>query len=112
MPPMAPSTKSDPQLAHIVFFTLKDRSPAAVEKLIAACHQYLTDHPGTVYFSVGTVADLARPVNDRQFDVALHVVFQNRQAHDAYQAAPRHLQFMAESKPNWDYVRVFDSDLV
>ena len=72
---MAPSTKSDPQLAHMVYFTLKDRSPAAVDKLVAACHRYLTDHPGTVYFSVGTLADLARPVNDRQFDVALNVVF-------------------------------------
>ena len=62
---MAPSTKSDPQLAHMVYFTLKDRSAAAIDKLVAACHRYLTDHPGTVYFSVGTLADLARPVNDR-----------------------------------------------
>jgi hypothetical protein len=109
---MAPSTKSDPQLAHIVYFTLKDRSPEAIDTLVAACHRYLTDHPGTVYFSVGTlVADLDRPVNDRQFDVALHVVFQNRQAHDAYQLAPRHQQFIAESKPTWAQVRVFDSNL-
>jgi hypothetical protein len=111
MPPMAPSLNSDPQLAHMVYFTLKDRSAEAIDKLVAACHRYLTDHPGTVYFSVGTLADLARPVNDRQFDVALHVVFQNRQAHDAYQVASRHQQFIAESQPNWAHVRVFDSNL-
>ncbi|HEX4144068.1 MAG TPA: Dabb family protein, partial [Pirellulales bacterium] len=86
-------------------------SAEAIDKLVAACHQYLTDHPGTVYFSVGKLADLARPVNDRQFDVALHVVFENRQAHDAYQVAPRHKQFIAETQPNWANVRVFDSNL-
>jgi len=108
---MVPPTKSDAQLAHMVYFTLKDRSPAAIDHLIAACHKYLNDHPGTVYFSVGRLADLSRPVNDRRFDVALHVVFENRQAHDAYQVAPRHEQFIAEAKPNWAEVRVFDSDL-
>ncbi len=102
---------SDSQLAHMVYFTLKDRSPAAVDRLVAACHRYLNDHPGTVYFSVGKLADLSREVNDRDFDVVLNVVFQNRQAHDAYQVAPRHNQFLAEEKANWAKVRVFDSDL-
>ncbi len=26
------------------------------------------------------------------------------------QIAPRHLEFIAENKPNWKLVRVFDSD--
>ncbi len=64
-----------------------------------------------VYFSVGTLADLDRPVNDRQFDVALNVVFANRKAHDEYQVAPRHVQFVTEHKPTWAAVRVFDSNL-
>ena len=50
-------------------------------------------------------------MNDREFDVVLNVVFQNRQAHDAYQVALRHNQFLAEEKANWAKVRVFDSDL-
>ncbi len=97
-------------LAHMVYFALKDRSQAAIDKLVADCKKYLTDHPGTVFFAAGTlVPDLTRPVNQVDFDVALHVVFADRAAHDAYQTAPRHLEFIASNKENWDRVRVFDS---
>lgn len=108
---MPRSDSSGPLLAHMVYFTLKDGAPAEVDKLIAACRKYLTDHPGTTFFAVGTPADLARPVNDRDFHVALQVVFDRRAAHDAYQTAPRHLQFIEENKANWAKVRVFDADV-
>ena len=99
-----------PQLVHMVYFTLLDRSPAARQQLLDSGHKYLSDHPGVLYFSIGTrVADLARAVNDQEFDVSLNVVFQSRQAHDDYQASPRHLAFVAENKPTWAKVRVFDS---
>jgi hypothetical protein len=98
------------KLAHMVYFSLNDSSPAARERLVEACHKYLTGHPGTVYFAAGTlVPDLARPVNDLDFDVSLHVVFDSRKAHDDYQTHPRHLQFIEENKPTWKKVRVFDS---
>jgi hypothetical protein len=101
-----------PLLAHNVFFGLKDRSAAAKAKLVAACKQHLTGHPGTVFFAAGTLAEaLDRPVNVRDFDVALHLVFTDQAAHDAYQAAPRHQQFIAENKDNWAGVRVFDSEV-
>lgn len=97
-------------LAHLVFFTLKDRSPAARDALVGACRKYLSDHPGTVHFSAGLRAEsYARPVNDRDFDVALAVVFATEADHDAYQAAPRHKQFIAEQSGNWAQVRVFDA---
>ena len=102
----------EPMLSHVVCFQLKDHSPSAVEKQLAACHKYLTDHPGTVFFAVGTrTPDLLREVNDREFDVKLNIVFKNRAAHDQYQLAQRHLDFIAESKPNWTKVRVFDADV-
>src|SRR5271167_4699952 len=101
---------NDNLLAHNVFFSLKDRSPAGKAKLLAACKQYLTGHPGEVFFAAGVVAEaLDRPVNDRDFDVGLHIVFQDQAAHDAYQDAPRHHEFIAASKDNWAKVRVFDS---
>ena len=34
-----------------------------------------------------------------------------RTAHDAYQVAPRHIQFIEENKANWAQVRVFDADV-
>lgn len=97
-------------LAHNVYFSLKDNSNSAKEKLLAACRKHLTGHPGTVFFACGTLAEeLRREVNDRDFNVALHVIFQDQAAHDQYQADSRHLQFISENKENWKKVRVFDS---
>jgi hypothetical protein len=77
---------------------------------VAACRKYLTGHEGTLLFSVGVVAtELARPVNDRDFDIALHITFASRAAHDLYQEHARHKQFIAEQQKNWKRVRVFDS---
>jgi hypothetical protein len=104
------STNNQPMLSHDVFFKLKDSSDTAKQALVDACQKYLTDHPGTVWFSAGVVAsEFDRPVNDRAFDVALHIVFANKAAHDQYQTAPKHEQFIQEQRGNWDSVRVFDS---
>jgi hypothetical protein len=98
------------ELTHDVYFTLTDDSSAARERLVAACQKYLTGHEGVLSISAGTlVAELDRPVNDRDFDVALHMRFKDKAAHDAYQEAPRHKAFMAEQRGNWKSVRVFDS---
>ena len=99
-------------LGHMVYFTLKDKSKAAVDKMLEACRKYLTGHTGLKFFAVGTlVPDLTRPVNQVDFDVALQMIFDTREAHDAYQVAPRHLQFIEENKPVWERVRVFDADV-
>jgi hypothetical protein len=97
-------------LAHDVYFSLKDNSPQARQKLLDSCKKYLTGHPGTVFFACGTLADaLNRSVNDRNFDIALHIVFADQAAHDRYQDAERHRQFVSENQPGWRQVRVFDS---
>ncbi len=99
-------------LVHNVFFTLHENSASARQRLVDACRKHLTDHPGEVYFSAGVLCQsLIRPVNDHEFDVGLHVVFQTMADHDAYQQHPRHLQFVAENKPTWKKVRVFDSEV-
>ena len=102
--------REPPMLSHDVFFTLKEKSPEAVAKLTAACRKYLADHPGVVWFAAGPLADdLRREVNDVDFDVALHVVFKNKAAHDTYQTAEKHLKFIEENSQSWSKVRVFDS---
>jgi len=99
-------------LAHNVFFSLKDPSEPAKQRLLDACKKYLTPHEGIVFFACGTMApDLNRPVNDRDFDVALHIVFRTKDDHDGYQEAPLHHRFVDENKENWKRVRVFDSVL-
>jgi hypothetical protein len=96
-------------LAHMVYFTLKDPSPAAQKKLVEDCHRFLKGIFGIDYFAVGTrVGDLSRPVNAQDFHVGLHVVFQSRNAHDDYQVHASHLQFVAENKETWQQVRIFD----
>ena len=105
-----PSTSS-PMIVHNVYFALNDNSPAAVQHLLSECRKYLDGHTGVVHFSCGTVCPtLTRPVNVRDFDVALHVIFRSMADHDAYQVHARHQQFIAENKANWKQVRVFDSE--
>ncbi len=99
------------RLAHHVFFTLKDKSTEAVDRLVSDCQKYLDDHEGLVDFSVGRRdPELDRPVNVK-FDVSLHVIFRDRASHDAYQTAPRHLEFIERQKDNWEQVQVCDSYL-
>jgi hypothetical protein len=103
---------SGPAVGHMVFFELKEGTKEAKEKLVAACKEHLSGHEGTLYFSAGTIAeDLRRDVNDLDFHVALHLVFDSKQAHDRYQEHPRHKKFIEESKDGWKRVRVFDSYL-
>ena len=102
--------QSGGNLSHNVYFTLKDKSPQAAAKLVAACRTHLKGHPGEVFFSVGTIAtDFNREVNDRDFQVSLHVVFRGKADHDRYQVDARHLRFIEENQTAWEKVRVFDS---
>jgi hypothetical protein len=108
------ATRADdgPQVAHMVYFKLKDSSGANRAKLAAACKLFLTGHEGGVSFAVGTLAgDLNGPFNDHDFDVSLHLVFVNKDALDKYHGSARHDKFLEENKETWEKVRVFDSYL-
>lgn len=97
-------------LAHNVYFSLKDSSDAAKSNLVAACHKYLKDHEGVVFFAAGArAADFKREANDVGFDVALNIVFKGKADHDRYQVHEKHKQFIQENLANWSQVRVFDS---
>ena len=105
-----PAQDAPSAVSHDVYFTLHDGSPARRAELVAACRKYLGGHEGALFFSVGVRApEMARPVNDRDFDVALHITFDGKASHDRYQEAPRHKQFIEEQQKNWKQVRVFDS---
>jgi hypothetical protein len=70
----------------------------------------LTVQPGIVFFAAG-VRDpgLTRDVNVQDWDIGLHIQFESRAAHDAYQEDAMHDRFIAENKENWAKVRVFDT---
>ena len=97
-------------LIHNVFFSLKEPTATKRQELVDTCNRYLRQHPGILFFACGTRAEeLHRAVNDRDFDVGLHIVFKDQAAHDQYQDAPLHLRFVQEERDNWRQVRVFDS---
>ncbi len=107
----AAGSKSAP-LAHIVFFTLAEPNDANRAKLIEGCKKHLDNHHGVTHFTVGVNApEYDREVNDRDYDVALHLVFATANDQDAYQSHPRHVEFVNQCKPLWKKVRVFDSTL-
>src|SRR5712671_6632961 len=100
--------KGGPMLSHDVYFSLKDNSPEAKKKLVAACKKYLSGHEGEVFFAAGVRAEsFKREVNDKDYDVSLQIVFKDQASHDKYAVAKRHLQFIEENKSNWTKVRVF-----
>ena len=110
LPAQTKEAAGDRLLAHDVFFKLKDSSDASKQKMVEACKKYLSKHPGTVFYSAGArAAEFNREVNDQDFDVALHIYFDSKAAHDKYQDDQRHIQFINENKAGWAKVRVFDS---
>ncbi len=108
----APTAKASMAIGHMVYFKLKDASPAATLKLVESCDRYLEGRDGVVYYSAGVRGvDFKRDVNDLDFDVSLHLVFKDKASHDAYEVHPEHLKFIEANKANWTKVRVFDSEL-
>lgn len=95
---------------HNVYFSLKEPSPDTIQTLIDECTQYLSAQSGIVSFACGhRETDLKRDVNDTDFDVSLHILFETRAAHDAYQNEEQHLIFIDRNHETWAKVRVFDT---
>lgn len=99
-------------LSHAVYFTLRDPSPEAIARLIESCKTLLSGHPGCLAFTVGTrAAAYDREVNDKEYHVAIDLIFDSHTSHDTYQQADRHTQFIAANAETWAKVRVCDTDL-
>lgn len=105
-----PARAGGAQLVHQVFFTLRDDTDEARGALVEACYSSLSELPGIRYFSAGVRDEgIDGSANDRDFDVSLVVVFEDRGAHDRYLADPAHVAFVEAQRSNWQVVRVFDS---
>jgi hypothetical protein len=96
-------------IAHNVFFTLHDNSNATVQAMVDDCHTYLAPLPGIVFYAAGTCSDVDRSSSDREYDAALHIMFRDRAALDAYLVSSKHVAFMDKHASNWQSIRVFDS---
>lgn len=97
-------------LVHSVFFWLrKDLSPEQRDAFRKGLES-LAGIAAAEAVYVGTpAATPPRPVIDSSYDFALNVLLKDVAAHDAYQADPVHLAFVAEFKSCWDRVQIYDA---
>lgn len=95
--------------SHVVIFWTDPAKADAVDALVAGAEEYLRDIPGSLTFHVGRMVGSERPVVDQSYQVALNIIFTDKEAQDAYQIHPRHVEFVEKVfKPNCTRVQIFD----
>jgi stress responsive alpha/beta barrel protein len=80
--------------SHIVIFWTDPTQPNAADELITGTNKYLKDIPGVLHFHVGKMSPSPRPVVDQTYQVALNLGFPSKQAEQAYQIHPQHIEFV------------------
>ena len=80
--------------SHVVIFWTDPANPKAADELIAGAEKYLRPIPGVLHFHVGNMAASHRPVVDQSYQVALNIVFPDKQTQDDYQTHPSHVEFV------------------
>lgn len=95
--------------SHVVIFWMDPKKTSAADDLMAGAKKYLTGIPGILHFHIGKMTPSHRPVVDQSYQVALNITFKDKQAQDAYQDHPLHLEFVEKVfKPNCAKVVVYD----
>jgi len=82
--------------SHVVIFWTDPAQPNAADELLAGCEKYLKPIPGVSHYHAGKMVGSPRPVVDQSYQVALNVVFPDKQAQDEYQVHPLHLEFVEQ----------------
>ncbi len=80
--------------SHVVIFWTDPAQPNAINELLAGAEKYLKPIPGVLHYHVGKMVGSHRPVVDQTYQVALNLVFANKQAQDDYQVHPLHVEFV------------------
>jgi hypothetical protein len=94
--------------SHVVIFWTDPANPNAADELLAGMDRYLKPIPGVLHFHAGKMVGSHRPVVDQTYQVALNLVFTDKQAQDVYQVHPLHLDFVKVCSPLWKKVTVYD----
>ncbi len=82
--------------SHIVIFWTKPGLANAADDLLAGMERYLKPIPGVLNFHAGRMTRSRRAVVDQTYQVALNLVFPDKQTQDAYQVHPLHLEFVEQ----------------
>ena len=95
--------------SHVVIFWTDRAQPKAADELVAGVNKYLKAIPGVLHFHVGKMSPSPRPVVEQSYQVALNLVFPNKQAEQAYQVHPLHLEFVEKVfKPTCKKAVIYD----
>ena len=95
--------------SHVVIFWTDPKKPAAADELIAGAIKWLKSIPGIAHFHIGKMVPSHRPVVDTSYQVALNIVFNDKEAQDDYQVHPMHVEFVEKAfKPNAAKCVVYD----
>ncbi|MEA3211135.1 MAG: hypothetical protein QOE70_4192 [Chthoniobacter sp.] len=95
--------------SHVVIFWTHPDKPNAADELVAGAEKYLRPIPGVKSFHIGRMVASHRDVVDQSYQVALNLIFENKQQQDDYQVHPLHLDFVEKAfKPNCQRVVVYD----
>ncbi|MGH7604983.1 MAG: Dabb family protein [Gemmatimonadaceae bacterium] len=94
---------------HAVYFYLRDDLTSAEREKFAAGLRSLRAIDGVRDGYIGKPASTDRPVIERGYSASLVLVFDDQNAHDAYQTDVVHDRFRAECGGFWKTVRIYDS---
>jgi hypothetical protein len=95
--------------SHVVIFWTDPANPKAADELIAGAEKYLRPIPGVLHFHIGKMVGSHRPVVEQSYQVALNLVFPDKQSQDKYQLHPMHVEFVEKVfKPRCAKVVVYD----
>jgi hypothetical protein len=98
------------QLAHHVFFWLKNPDSIADRDALIEGVRALGAIPGIRALHVGIPADVPpRPVIDGSYSVSELLLFDTIEDQNAYQVHPLHQAFIARFSPLWERVVVYDA---
>ncbi len=96
-------------LVHSVYFWLKEGLSDEERASFRRGVESLNGIEEVKAMYVGTPAPTDRPVVDRSYSVALTVVLDDMNAHDAYQVHPLHKEFLDQFAAYWDKVVIYDA---
>jgi hypothetical protein len=96
-------------LSHIVVFWLKDDLPDDQRAAFRVGLESLKSIESARGVYIGVPAKTGdRPVIDQSYSLALTVLFDTIQDHDAYQVHPLHQAFLSQFGPFWSRVLIYD----
>ncbi|KAB2660014.1 MAG: Dabb family protein [Verrucomicrobia bacterium] len=80
--------------SHVVIFWTDPSNPNGADELLAGMEKFLKPIPGVVHFHAGRMVPSHRPVVEQSYQVALNLIFADKEAQDVYQAHPLHIEFV------------------